>query len=130
MEDAAKQLVVDLPLTVSSPGGMIQYRRVLALSLFQKFILYVSHQFAKSTSSIPAVAEREVSGIDDISRPLSHGVQEYENEKGAIVGETMTHLSALKQCTGEAVYIDDMPPLQGELFGALVLSSQAHAEIK
>ncbi|KAJ3055193.1 hypothetical protein HK097_011269 [Rhizophlyctis rosea] len=130
MENAAKQLVIDLPLTLSSPGGMIQYRRVLALSLFQKFILYVSHQLAKLTPGVPSVVEREVSGIENIPRPLSHGVQEYENEKGAVVGETTTHLSALKQCTGEAVYIDDMAPLQGELFGGLVLSSQAHAEIK
>ncbi|KAJ3046276.1 hypothetical protein HDV00_000089 [Rhizophlyctis rosea] len=131
MEEAAKHLIEDLPLTLSSPGGMIHYRRVLALSLFQKFILHISRQLEKFAPSVKLVPERETSGMEDIPRPLSSGVQEYEDgAPGALVGATTTHLSALKQCTGEAVYIDDMPPLAGELHGALVLSSQAHAYIR
>ncbi len=33
------------------------------------------------------------------------------------------------QATGEALYVDDLPPCAGELRGALVFSSRAHARI-
>jgi xanthine dehydrogenase/oxidase len=46
-----------------------------------------------------------------------------------IVGKQIAHLSALKQCTGEAEYIDDMPRFERELYGGLVLSSKAHAKL-
>lgn len=39
------------------------------------------------------------------------------------------HLSALKQATGEAVYCDDIPLYENELYLALVTSSKAHARI-
>jgi xanthine dehydrogenase/oxidase len=38
-------------------------------------------------------------------------------------------LSGLKHVTGEAVYVDDMPTLQNEGYGALVLSTRAYAKI-
>jgi len=38
-------------------------------------------------------------------------------------------VSGLKQATGEAVYIDDMPRFEHEVYLALVLSSKAHAKI-
>lgn len=36
----------------------------------------------------------------------------------------------MKQVTGEAQYTDDIPLYQNELYGALVLSTKAHAKIK
>lgn len=45
------------------------------------------------------------------------------------VGRPTMHLSAISQATGEAVYCDDIPRMDGELFLALVTSSRAHAEI-
>jgi xanthine dehydrogenase/oxidase len=35
----------------------------------------------------------------------------------------------LKHCTGEAEYVDDMPPQRNEMVGALITSKLAHAEI-
>lgn len=46
-----------------------------------------------------------------------------------MVGRPMMHLSALKQATGEAVYCDDVPLYENELYLALVTSSKAHANI-
>nr|CAD7423911.1 unnamed protein product [Timema monikensis] len=46
------------------------------------------------------------------------------------VGRTIVHKSAEKQATGEAVYCDDIPHYENELYLTLVLSSQAHALIK
>ena len=46
-----------------------------------------------------------------------------------VVGRPIMHLSALKQATGEAVYCDDIPLYENELYVALVTSSKAHARI-
>jgi xanthine dehydrogenase/oxidase len=45
------------------------------------------------------------------------------------VGKSRDHLSALKQVTGEAVYLDDMPRLHRELYAGIVFSRHAHAKI-
>jgi xanthine dehydrogenase/oxidase len=41
----------------------------------------------------------------------------------------IAHVSALKQATGEATYVDDIPKYDNELYAALVLSTKAHAKI-
>lgn len=46
-----------------------------------------------------------------------------------MVGRPMMHLSALKQATGEAVYCDDVPLYENELYLALITSSKVHANI-
>ncbi|CAJ0965294.1 unnamed protein product [Ranitomeya imitator] len=45
------------------------------------------------------------------------------------VGRPVMHHAAMMQVSGEAVYCDDMPIIEGELFLALVTSSKAHAKI-
>lgn len=45
------------------------------------------------------------------------------------VGRPIMHQSGIKHATGEAVYIDDIPAVDGELFLAVVTSSRAHAKI-
>ena len=39
------------------------------------------------------------------------------------------HISKSQKATGEAVYIDDIPYVEGELYAGLVLSEKAHANI-
>lgn len=41
----------------------------------------------------------------------------------------MVHSSAVKQATGEAIYCDDIPRVDGELYLGIVTSSRAHAKI-
>lgn len=45
------------------------------------------------------------------------------------VGRPIMHQSGIKHATGEAAYVDDLPPVDGELFLAVVTSSRAHAKI-
>lgn len=59
-----------------------------------------------------------------LSQIIPSGQPDYD-----LVGRPITHLSALKQATGEAVYVDDMPRFENELYMALVMSSKAHAKI-
>jgi xanthine dehydrogenase/oxidase len=49
------------------------------------------------------------------------------NSSNQQVHKPIIHQSALKQVTGEAVYVDDMP--NHGLSGALVLSRVAHGRI-
>jgi len=39
------------------------------------------------------------------------------------------HLAGINHATGEAVYVDDLPSMDGELFLAVVTSTRAHARI-
>ncbi|RXG70444.1 Xanthine dehydrogenase/oxidase [Armadillidium vulgare] len=52
-----------------------------------------------------------------------------DQEKIDPVGRPIPHVSALKQTTGEAKYVDDIPHFENELHGALVLSEKARAKI-
>ena len=45
------------------------------------------------------------------------------------IGRPIMHLSGIKHATGEAIYCDDMPAVDRELFLTFVTSSRAHAKI-
>lgn len=45
------------------------------------------------------------------------------------VGCPLMHLAGIKHATGEALYCDDIPPVEKEFFLAFVTSSRAHADI-
>lgn len=47
-----------------------------------------------------------------------------------MVGRPLPHLAAALQASGEAVYCDDIPCYENELFLRLVTSTRAHAKIK
>ena len=46
-----------------------------------------------------------------------------------LVGRPVVHVSALKQASGEALYLDDIPPRANELHAGFVFSTRAHARI-
>ncbi|RPA92111.1 hypothetical protein L873DRAFT_1838536 [Choiromyces venosus 120613-1] len=54
--------------------------------------------------------------IEEIHRGISHGSRDNDDPHKQIA-------------TGEAEYIDDMPSIEGQLFGSLVLSKKAHAKL-
>lgn len=122
LDDAMSSLASDFNLRYGVPGGMATYRRTLAISLFFRFWHEV-------------IADLELGRVDpglinEIHRGISKGTRDdYNPFEQRVVGKQVPHLSALKQATGEAEYVDDMPRQDRELFGALVLSSKAHARI-
>eukprot|EP00158_Paraphelidium_tribonemae_P008585 Partr_v1_DN28619_c0_g1_i3_m49964 putative aldehyde oxidase len=114
----------DMPLAANAPGGMVEYRRSLAISFFFKFFVFVSSKIDGS------LAVEYDGAIDPKHRPLSHGHQVYYESSGTSqVGKNVVHMSALKQVTGEAVYTDDTSKIHHELYAGLVMSSKAHANI-
>ncbi|XP_075974596.1 xanthine dehydrogenase-like [Anticarsia gemmatalis] len=131
---AFTSLTDELHLDSSVPGGMAEYRKSLCLSLFFRFYLYVLER-VHVPNGIKLYNERDLSATTEISakEPTSSQYYEIKNDKRTVsdaVGLPITHLSALKQATGEALYCDDIPPVEKELHLKLIFSSEAHAKIK
>ena len=104
---------------------MPEYRQALIQSLFFKFYIRVAQKLGLSD------LDPRITNIERSPRPSSHGLQEFQVQKDLkYVSHPHLHLSALKQTTGEAEYVDDLRPLQGECYGVLVFSKAAHAKIK
>ncbi|CAD6923331.1 unnamed protein product [Tilletia controversa] len=134
----------DFDLGFSVPGGMPAYRKSLALGFFTRFWTDISLALSVSLPSAGLKAmDQIVSAV--LERGVTRGEQDLEEVRVVkqanpdpnapptmaerAVGKSVPHLSALKQTTGHAIYIDDIPPYAGELHGALVLSTRAHAKI-
>lgn len=134
VELANTHLIEELPLDLSAPGGMILYRRSLTLSLFFKAYLEISQELEKIMPERKPIPENERSGAKTFQTLIPESNQIFEKVPGSQspgdpVGKPMVHASAYKQATGEAVYCDDMPRFENELYLALVLSTKAHAKI-
>ncbi|KAK4875652.1 hypothetical protein RN001_012074 [Aquatica leii] len=132
LEFVTKWLLEDLPLSPSAPGGMVQYRRSLTLSFFFKAYLTILKELQYYLPHI-CIDQRDKSAISSFRSEIPKSLQFFEilgtKKENSIVGQPVLHKSALKQATGEAVYIDDMPHLINELYMALVLSTRTHAKI-
>ncbi|KAF2650067.1 xanthine dehydrogenase/oxidase [Lophiostoma macrostomum CBS 122681] len=122
LDVALDALIKDFDLPYTVPGGMAHYRKTLTLSLFFRFW----HESAAELG----LGEVDNQAIDEIHRAISDGIRDdYNPNEQRVVGKQVPHLSSVKQCTGEAEYIDDMPKQDRELFGGLVLSTKAHAKV-
>ncbi|KAJ1949796.1 hypothetical protein FBU59_000985 [Linderina macrospora] len=123
LETCAQEIASALPGNTDRP----KYRVALAASLLYQFWMASCKAFGIDSgfgSDIP----------DDyleyrLPKPMISEQVFAPVEEKAIIGKGEPHLSALKHTTGEAVYVDDMPPVHGELFVALVLSTRSHAQI-
>ncbi|KAG5351494.1 hypothetical protein C0989_006229 [Termitomyces sp. Mn162] len=131
LEEALGVLAEEVDLPYDVPGGMPSYRKTLALSFLFKFWNAVSAEL-----NIPlhdagiALATDAQDIIGSIHRQVGSGRRDNsEPYAQEVVGKPEPHLSGLKHTTGEAVYTDDMPLVQNEAYGALVLSTRAHAKI-
>jgi xanthine dehydrogenase/oxidase len=182
---ATPYLKQDFPLLDAKvlPGGMAEYRLVLAASFLLKMYYFV---WSQSTSVspldsigklLPPFPKEILSATEEPDRPVSSGTQTYRvretnfapesaahgaggeekaddgghaagagrmvlnkvadrnlvgdpsEHRPAKSGEALRHLSALKQASGAAKFLDDMPLAHGEVFCGLVLSSEPHAKI-
>ncbi|KAJ2767259.1 hypothetical protein GGI18_005833, partial [Coemansia linderi] len=116
----------ELQLDYAVPGGMAEYRMALTTSFLFKFWA-ISCDSLGITCAESMLAHELGDGDEHV---VSKARQEYAPvEDRVIVGKGVAHLAALKQVTGEARYVDDMPELAGELHVGLVLSTRVHARI-
>ncbi|ORZ24999.1 molybdopterin binding aldehyde oxidase/xanthine dehydrogenase [Lobosporangium transversale] len=120
----------ELPMQVSAPGGMPEYRRALAKSLFFRFWWDVVEKRGLSVQHDHGNLKLLTS---EIHRHVSRGTQDAKaavrNAETEVVAKGIAAISAMKQATGEARYTDDIPSSKDELYAALVLSTRAHAKV-
>ncbi|KAJ9256592.1 hypothetical protein DTO207G8_2595 [Paecilomyces variotii] len=126
LEGVMNALGQDFDLRFGVPGGMATYRKTLAMSFFYRFY----HDVLSKLEAKALGADQEA--IEEIERAISTGKKDHDASvayQQRILGKPTAHVSALKQCTGQAQYTDDIPNQKNELYGCLVLSTKAHAKI-
>ena len=95
---ALHALTEEISIKDDAPGGMVEFRKSLTLSLFFKFYLWVSDQIKESGSLREALPITYQSAIMPYHRPPSFGNQCYKLEKnGTAVGLPSVHLSSRLQ---------------------------------
>ncbi|XP_068165396.1 xanthine dehydrogenase/oxidase [Antennarius striatus] len=134
LQEACSTLAEEMTLDPSAPGGMVTYRRTLTLSFFYKFYLMVLQKLRKQGVNVEKVGSECLSAAEIYNPEMPSSVQIYQavqdiQGQDDSVGRPMMHVSALKQATGEAVYCDDVPLYENELYLALIISNKAHAKI-
>uniref|UniRef100_A0A4W4EHP9 FAD-binding PCMH-type domain-containing protein n=1 Tax=Electrophorus electricus TaxID=8005 RepID=A0A4W4EHP9_ELEEL len=134
LNEAYRVLVDEVTLGVSAPGGQVVFRRSLTLSLFFRFYLHVLQYLKDMQNSamepLPCVigpGYQEFQVILTLHHPITLCAQVRSAQDP--VGQPVPHSSALTHATGEAVYCDDIPHMNREVFLSLVTSTKAHAKI-
>lgn len=99
------------------PDTSPEFRKDLAFGLIYKSVL--------SLCPSSLVAAKYLSGGTTLVRPLSSGIQTYDTYPSLYpVTQTLNKLEAGIQCSGEAVYVNDMPKQPNELWAAFVLADK------
>ncbi|XP_071977277.1 aldehyde oxidase-like [Engystomops pustulosus] len=129
LSEACKLILEEIPLNPSAPGGMVEYKRTLIVSFLFKLYLEVLQALNSLASD-----NRDISALKKFDTTSSTHIQTYQNvpedqPDHDPVGRPIMHRSGIKQATGEAIYTDDMPPVDGELYLRFVTSSRTHAKI-
>nr|XP_033800981.1 aldehyde oxidase 1-like isoform X2 [Geotrypetes seraphini] len=135
LDIACKDILDEVTLPGSAEGGKVEYRKTLIISFMFKFYLKVLQELKKM--NLPSVHEMPanyISAIEDFPTNAHRSLQIYQDVDPKQpfqdpVGRPTVHVSAIKQATGEAVYCDDMPAVDCELFLFFVTSTQAYAKI-
>ncbi|XP_054265333.1 xanthine dehydrogenase-like [Macrosteles quadrilineatus] len=134
IEAAFSTLMSELSLDPGAPGGLVSYRCSLTLSFLFKFYLKVSQRLESKNVAVEKLPDSYKSAINGFTSVHTKSSQYFQvvpstQSKTDMIGRPIVHRSAFKQATGEAIYCDDMPLWQDQVYLALVFSSRAHAKI-
>lgn len=122
LQEALKQLEDELKPDWILPDASPEFRSNLAISLFYKFVL--------GSSPENIIKSQFITGGSILERPLSSGTQSFETfEKKWPLTKNIPKLEAQIQCSGEALYVNDIPYQPGELYAAFVLANKVHSTI-
>uniref|UniRef100_A0A663DVJ5 FAD-binding PCMH-type domain-containing protein n=1 Tax=Aquila chrysaetos chrysaetos TaxID=223781 RepID=A0A663DVJ5_AQUCH len=139
LHEACRLVLEEIFLPPSALGGKVEYRRTLLVSFLFRFYLEVLHGLNQMYPFRCAeLSQEKMSALGMLQSGVAQGVQIYQlrcdvdpgdRSPQDPVGHPIMHQSGIKYTTGEAVYIDDIHPVGGELSLAVVTSIKAHAEI-
>ncbi|XP_072027839.1 xanthine dehydrogenase/oxidase-like [Amphiura filiformis] len=133
LESTCNALKEELQPALNATGKDSEYCSDLVAGSFFKFFFHVlqSLQEKQVTCSTPSLTTPEFTSIP---RKVPHGSTLYQpvpKDQPDIdpIGRPIVHRSALQQASGEAVFVDDLPPVQGELYIAFVLPPRGRARV-
>ncbi|CAH1231902.1 XDH [Branchiostoma lanceolatum] len=105
-----------------------QYTRQLAMGLFYKARSMLT--FYLSAVGKESLTDRVRSAGDSLVRPVSRGEQYFQTKESEWpLRQPMPKTSSRVQASGEAIYINDMPAMPGEVFAAFVSSTVANCKL-
>ncbi|XP_066544629.1 aldehyde oxidase 5 [Amia ocellicauda] len=124
----------DVCLSPSAPGGRTEFKKTLTLSFLFKFYMQVLLKLKEMDVCVTDLPPEYLSALKAFENEMPQGYHSYQAVSSAQsledpIGRPTVHQSAFKQATGEAVYYDDIPSIDGELFLFLVTSTRPHAKI-
>uniref|UniRef100_A0A672VE12 Aldehyde oxidase 1 n=1 Tax=Strigops habroptila TaxID=2489341 RepID=A0A672VE12_STRHB len=124
LDEACRLILKEIAVPGSASGEKVDYKKTLIISFFYRFFLEVL-QSLKTTVNYFSMS----AFVQANERVLFYLLVLPDQSPQDPVGRPIMHQSGIKHATGEAVYIDDLPSVDGELFLAVVTSSRAHAKI-
>lgn len=129
LEGTIDVLSTEFNLPYGVPGGMPTFRKALILSFFYKFYQTAIRQLLTDNAHVEQEDSEAIQEVDR-SQIMPEGQRDLENPfEQRVVGKSNPHLSALKQVSGEAIYVDDLPPTHNEVFGMQVMTTKPYARI-
>ncbi|XP_067326697.1 aldehyde oxidase 3-like [Anolis sagrei] len=135
LDEACRLILEEVVVSPSAPGGKVEYRRSLLVSFFFRFYLEVLHCLKMMYPfQYPDLPKEYMSALSEFKEKPPQGKQIYQDVNPYQlpqdpVGRPIMHKSGIKHTTGEAVYVDDIAPADGQLYMAVVTSTRAHAKI-
>ncbi|KAG2459598.1 AOXA oxidase, partial [Polypterus senegalus] len=134
LTDACKLVLSEIHLPDTAYGGMVEYKKTLILSFFFKFYLHILQKLKAMGLNVAAVPPEYMSALTPLQSKLPQGQLSYQAVSVSQpledpVGRPNVHQSGFKHSTGEAIYYDDIPSIDGELFLVFVTSTRPHAKI-
>ncbi|XP_074884196.1 aldehyde oxidase isoform X6 [Buteo buteo] len=135
LDEACRLILKEIALPGSPSGEKVDYKKTLVVSFFYRFFLEVLQSLrTMDPCRYPGIPMEYRSVLQDFKTKIPQSIQIYQDIEPSQspqdpVGRPIMHQSGIKHATGEAVYIDDLPSVDGELFLAVVTSSRAHAKI-
>lgn len=123
IKEALTLMQLELKADIVLPEPCPEYRVKLAQGLFYKFLL------AHAPSG--KVDSKMLSGGQILKRPVSSGKQLFENhEKDFPVKKPTEKHEGLLQCSGEAVFANDIAPQSQQLWAAFISAKKVGAIVK
>uniref|UniRef100_A0A8C5UD86 Aldehyde oxidase 1 n=1 Tax=Malurus cyaneus samueli TaxID=2593467 RepID=A0A8C5UD86_9PASS len=135
LDEACRLVLKEIAFSGSAGGENVDYKKTLMVSFFYRFFLEVSQSLeAMDPCHYHGIPMEYRSVLQDFKTRMPQSIQIYQDVEPSQspldpVGRPIMHQSGIQHATGEAVYIDDLPSVDGELFLAVVTSSRAHAKI-
>ncbi|PVD23365.1 hypothetical protein C0Q70_16633 [Pomacea canaliculata] len=121
VRDALALMKSEIAPTPDPVLSSVQYRTDLAVNLLYKTLL----EFTGNADP------RLASGAPNIQRPLSSGLQTYEEKKEEFpLKQALPKKTALLQASGQAEFVNDLPTYKHELCGALVLTTVSNCTLQ